>query len=77
MSDPHDEPDGAHADRSGTDEIEYCAHCGTKLPDDVWCPIRTDTDADGTVRLRSFCDETCREAWVADGSTTSDQPEDR
>lgn len=47
-------------------ELEYCAHCGARLPDDVWCPVVTDTDPDGTPIVRSFCDDDCKDAWTGD-----------
>lgn len=69
MSDSDEESDQVDLDQTGNEEIEYCAHCGAKLPMDVWCPMRTDTDIDGTLHLRSFCDDTCEDAWTDDDAT--------
>lgn len=68
MSDPNEEADRDHPDRTLIEEFEYCAHCGAKLPNDVWCPISTERDASGTLSIRSFCDEACEDAWTGDAT---------
>lgn len=47
-------------------DLEYCAHCRTRLPKDEWCPVVTETASDGSLLLRSFCDEDCKESWLGD-----------
>lgn len=49
---------------TGDDDLEYCAACGTRLPDDVWCPVRTVED-DDVERVVAFCDEDCEDAWTS------------
>lgn len=54
--------------RSWDEGVEYCAACGANLPANVWCPVRAETDSDGTVRIRSFCDDTCEASWADGGA---------
>ncbi|WP_247730301.1 DUF7576 family protein [Halovivax limisalsi] len=65
MSDSSDESEGTGGAEATGDDLDYCARCGATLPDEVWCPVRTEREPDGTVRIRSFCDETCLNAWLA------------
>lgn len=76
MTDSDEDSETERADQTGIEEIEYCAHCGAKLPNGVWCPIRTDTETDGTLRIQSFCDDSCKEAWPDDDATSGDTEED-
>ncbi|WP_449406647.1 DUF7576 family protein [Natronobacterium haloterrestre] len=63
MPDPDEKPDQTPSDAPLNEGLELCANCGTALSKDEWCPILTDTDADGDLVIRSFCDEGCKEAW--------------
>lgn len=64
MSDPDETPDQPVANNDLPEEFEQCAACGAALPSDEWCPIDTDTDADGELVIRSFCDEACKNTWA-------------
>lgn len=44
-------------------ESQYCANCGERLPKNEWCPIVTERDDDGTLRIRSFCSDDCKDNW--------------
>lgn len=48
--------------------FERCANCGTTLPKDEWCPTVTETDDDGRLVVRSFCDEDCKDEWTDDAA---------
>lgn len=61
---PDKESDRSPSDGHLNEEFEYCASCGTTLPKDKWCPIVTETDAEGDLVVRSFCDEHCKDAWT-------------
>lgn len=64
MSDPHDASAHPVADGGVSEEFERCAACGATIPADEWCPVVTDTDADGNLVIRSFCDRECKNAWT-------------
>lgn len=63
MSDPDETLDQPVEDSGLSDEFEQCATCGAALPDE-WCPIVTETDAEGELVIRSFCDEACKNTWI-------------
>lgn len=46
--------------------FENCDHCGTQFEEAVRYPVTAHEDADGTIELYSFCDDTCQAAWEAD-----------
>lgn len=64
MPNPDEEPNQPASDDQLDEEFEVCAYCGTTLPKEKWCPVVTETDADGDFIIRSFCDEVCKEAWI-------------
>ncbi|WP_425492995.1 DUF7576 family protein [Natrinema amylolyticum] len=64
MPDPNEKPSQPVADGGLGEEFEQCATCGATLPNDEWCPIVTETDAEGDLVIRSFCDEACKNAWT-------------
>lgn len=43
-----------------------CDQCGTPFEHDVSYSVDTRVDSEGTLRLYSFCDEACQEAWDAE-----------
>jgi hypothetical protein len=51
------------ASSAGSDCFDVCDHCGSRLVGTDWFPARTSVGADGTVVIRSFCDEGCLSAW--------------
>lgn len=57
-------PDGGFGEA-----FERCAACGAILPRDEWCPTVTETDDDGRLVVRSFCDEACKGEWADDGKS--------
>lgn len=44
-------------------DFEECAHCGSVLPTDEWCPVVT-SERDGAVSIYSFCDDDCKTLWL-------------
>lgn len=48
--------------------FERCAACDATLPRDEWCPTVTETDDEGRLVVRSFCDESCKDEWVDDAT---------
>jgi len=48
---------------SGSDCFDACDYCGARLAGTDWYPARTDVGVNGTVTIRSFCDERCLSAW--------------
>ena len=64
MSDQHEKLDQPIADGGLSEEFERCATCGATLPKDEWCPTVTDTDAEGNLVIRTFCDQDCKNAWT-------------
>lgn len=40
-----------------------CSRCGEPFAPGVRYPVTTERDADGTLRLHSFCDATCQRHW--------------
>lgn len=56
--------DGAGED---DDPFEACAHCGTAFETGVRYPVVTRRDADGDLRVFSFCDADCERAWRDEG----------
>lgn len=71
MTDSSDGPDEATPPPSSDEMLDYCATCGARLPEDVWCPVVSETDSEGSLVVRSFCDAACRDAWT-DDETTAD-----
>ncbi|MFW6385182.1 MAG: DUF7576 family protein, partial [Halodesulfurarchaeum sp.] len=51
-------------DQQAGEWFERCAHCDSPLGVNVFHPVFTERDEDGTVHLHSFCDETCMEIWI-------------
>lgn len=45
---------------------EYCAHCDDELVEEEWHPVVTDTIDDTDLALYSFCNDACKNAWVAE-----------
>ncbi len=43
-----------------------CAHCGAAFDLGTSYPVVVEEAADGGVDLHSFCDESCKRAWVED-----------
>lgn len=70
MTDSHEDGSRTLEDQPSVEVAGYCAACGAELPPNVWCPVRTETDPDGSVRVRTFCDETCRADWDGGGPGT-------
>lgn len=52
---------------SGTTLPERCDYCGTRFQTDVRYPTVTIDRPDDTVEIRTFCDDTCRSRWAAEG----------
>lgn len=61
-----DTPPG-RPDEPSEDDVT-CAHCGEEVDTSEWYPVTNDHDADGTLRIRSFCCEPCRDAFHDEGS---------
>ncbi|WP_458190514.1 DUF7576 family protein [Haladaptatus sp. NG-WS-4] len=47
-------------------ERPVCAQCGDPIETMDWFPVVTETTDVGSVRLHSFCDEACHDAWKRD-----------
>jgi hypothetical protein len=47
--------------------FEACAQCGESFARGVRYPVVVLHDPSGDVRLHTFCDERCRQAWEAEG----------
>lgn len=56
-------PDGGFGEA-----FERCASCGATLPIDEWCPTMTETDDEGSLVVRTFCDEDCKDEWTGDAA---------
>lgn len=53
------------ADAHG-DVFDACARCGQPFEPDVRYPVTTRRAPDGSLIVRSFCDDACQRDWVAD-----------
>lgn len=42
-----------------------CHYCGSPIDTAEWYPIVTTTDEGGKVELYPFCDNRCRDTWLA------------
>ncbi|WP_458209988.1 DUF7576 family protein [Haladaptatus sp. NG-SE-30] len=47
-------------------DTPVCAQCGDPIDTTSWFPVVTETTEDGSVRLHSFCDKSCHDAWKTD-----------
>jgi hypothetical protein len=52
----------------GSDGLEFvaCDYCDAPFEIDTRYPVTIREDADGTIQLYSFCDETCQQAWKSE-----------
>lgn len=62
---PTDEPNLAN-NAVRTRQFVVCDQCGMPFERDVSYPVTTREDADGSLRVFSFCDEACQDAWSAE-----------
>lgn len=59
-------------DTAWSERLERCANCGSKLPMEEWRPIATSTDSDGGTQVLTFCDDSCKEAWLTENRDGED-----
>lgn len=49
---------------NSTISATVCEHCGTDIDVNVWYPVETDLDDEGTLHFHPFCSDRCRAAWT-------------
>lgn len=51
---------------SQQDLFDGCAYCGEPFEPDVRYPVYANEAPDGEFEVKSFCDERCKAAWLAE-----------
>lgn len=63
MANDEREPPSSGGDDGSDTPTERCEYCGKAVETGEWYPVTKERDADGSLRLYSFCSEECQEKW--------------